>query len=98
MAPECIAEQKYSTKSDVWSYGVLCYEVLERQEPWKGQQLGQVMPVLPQVIISVTTQQGHVPISPNYPRAIQKIMTKCFRFSPEERVSFRSILKTLATA
>ena len=27
MAPECIHERKYSSKSDVWSYGVLCWEV-----------------------------------------------------------------------
>jgi serine/threonine protein kinase len=27
MAPECIQDRKYSSKSDVWSYGVLCWEV-----------------------------------------------------------------------
>ena len=27
MAPEAIKEGKYSSKSDVWAFGVLCYEV-----------------------------------------------------------------------
>lgn len=27
MAPESIIDRKYSIKSDVWSFGVLCWEV-----------------------------------------------------------------------
>ncbi len=27
MAPEAIREAKYTIKSDVWAFGVLCYEV-----------------------------------------------------------------------
>jgi serine/threonine protein kinase len=27
MAPEAIKEAKYTIKSDVWAFGVLCYEV-----------------------------------------------------------------------
>ncbi len=27
MAPETVLEAKYSAKSDVWAFGVLCYEV-----------------------------------------------------------------------
>lgn len=27
-APECLLEQRYSTASDVWAFGVLMYEVL----------------------------------------------------------------------
>ena len=27
-APECLTEQRYSHKSDVWSYGITMYEIL----------------------------------------------------------------------
>lgn len=36
MAPESINSKKYSTKSDVWSYGVVLFEILYRSEPFPG--------------------------------------------------------------
>jgi c-src tyrosine kinase len=34
MAIEALRERKYSTKSDVWSYGVVMWELLCRSEPY----------------------------------------------------------------
>ncbi len=36
MAPEVIKNQTCSKASDVWSYGVLLWELLTRQTPYKG--------------------------------------------------------------
>ncbi len=38
-APESIKSMEYSRKSDVWSFGVLCWEVLAEEEPHKGLDL-----------------------------------------------------------
>ncbi len=36
MAPESLTKKQYSTKSDVWSFGVTLYEIMARNEPWPG--------------------------------------------------------------
>jgi serine/threonine protein kinase len=34
MAPEALEKKKYSEKSDVWSFGVTCYEILTQNQPY----------------------------------------------------------------
>jgi serine/threonine protein kinase len=36
MAPEALKERKYSTKSDVWSFGVVVWEVVHKEDPYPG--------------------------------------------------------------
>ena len=34
MAPECIKSNKYSTKSDIWAFGVTIVEILSHKQPY----------------------------------------------------------------
>ena len=36
MAPEVIASQKYSEKADVFSYGIILWQIASRQPPFKS--------------------------------------------------------------
>lgn len=38
MAPESILHNIYSFKSDTFSFGVVCYEVMSRKEPYVSQE------------------------------------------------------------
>jgi len=38
MAPEVIASQKYSEKADVFSYGIILWEIASREPPFKSNQ------------------------------------------------------------
>lgn len=36
MAPESLTNRVYSKKSDVFSYGVVLYEITTQEAPWNG--------------------------------------------------------------
>lgn len=39
MAPESLWEREYSTLSDVWSFGVVIYEIYSGEDPYGGKIL-----------------------------------------------------------
>lgn len=88
MAPECF-KQIYSTKSDVWSFGCLLYEILARKPPHhESRDLFE---------LAVNIRDHHVKpeIDPNWDAPYVKIMKRCWRSVPEERPSFLKISQIL---
>jgi serine/threonine-protein kinase ULK/ATG1 len=39
MAPQLLKQQKYTTKCDIWSIGVIYYELLTKRLPWEGNSV-----------------------------------------------------------
>lgn len=42
MAPEVLASDKYAEKADVFSFAIVCWEVLSRSCPYEGMSQIQV--------------------------------------------------------
>ncbi len=81
MAPESISEKRFSTASDVWSYGVLLWEMFHPKEmPYS--RLDNI-----QLIIEVS-KGTTLPVPKECPAIVAKIMRACWRFSPAKRPSF----------
>ncbi|GAB1609486.1 mitogen-activated protein kinase kinase kinase 11-like isoform X1 [Argonauta hians] len=88
MAPEVIKMSKFSKNSDVWSYGVVLWELLTGETPYKGiDALG--------VAYGVAVNKLTLPLPSTCPAMFSELMTHCWRQEPHERPSFWQILKHL---
>ncbi|XP_018415115.1 PREDICTED: tyrosine-protein kinase Srms [Nanorana parkeri] len=87
-APEALSFCKYSTKSDVWSFGVLMYEVYTFGEtPYKGWNNRDVF---------TKVSRGYRLPQPAYCRLeMYNLMLLCWEDKPEERPSFQELVEKL---
>jgi len=77
MAPESIKRKEYSKKSDIWTFGVVIWEVVTRQEPYEGEDLMELA-------LSIRDTGRHLQI-PDCEPIFQSIMNQCFKNEPRDR-------------
>ncbi|XP_056129364.1 tyrosine-protein kinase ITK/TSK [Lampris incognitus] len=89
-APEVIRYSKFSSKSDVWSFGVLMWEVYsEGRMPYEHRTNAEVVDSL---------NAGLRLLKPRLaPDDIQQLMEWCWKEKPEDRPSFALLLHELAS-
>lgn len=83
-APEGLAYNRFSTKSDVWSFGVLLWEVCTHGlSPYAGMELTQIYDKL---------ESGYRMEKPeNCPANFYDLMLKCWSWEAEKRPTFKEI-------
>ncbi|XP_049751225.1 tyrosine-protein kinase SYK isoform X3 [Elephas maximus indicus] len=84
-APECINYYKFSSKSDVWSFGVLMWEAFSYgQKPYRGMKGSEV---------SVMLEKGErMGCPPGCPREMYELMTLCWTYEDNSRTGLGSTL------
>jgi len=89
MAPECLKLRQYSEKSDVWSFGVTCWEIINQEEPYPKQDAYLIS-------VQVLTEKKFPTLPPkdDFPK-IHKVMASCFTYLPDKRPTFQEICKKL---
>ncbi len=92
LAPECLdlERNEYSTHSDVWSYGVLLWEMFTLGE--------EPFPELKKYPLRLLykLRQGDRLMAPNYtPPSICGLMSDCWKMEPSERPTFDEIVGLL---
>ncbi|XP_004584490.2 mitogen-activated protein kinase kinase kinase 9 [Ochotona princeps] len=90
MAPEVIRASMFSKGSDVWSYGVLLWELLTGEVPFRGID-GLA------VAYGVAMNKLALPIPSTCPEPFARLMEDCWNPDPHSRPSFTSILDQLTT-
>ncbi|KAJ8403334.1 hypothetical protein AAFF_G00351060 [Aldrovandia affinis] len=88
MAPEVIQSLPVSETCDTYSYGVVLWEMLTREIPFKGLEGLQVAWL-------VVEKNERLTIPSCCPTSFAELMRKCWLTDPRERPVFKQILMTL---
>uniref|UniRef100_A0A3Q3WWU3 Tyrosine-protein kinase n=1 Tax=Mola mola TaxID=94237 RepID=A0A3Q3WWU3_MOLML len=89
-APEAAIYQRFSVKSDVWSFGVLLYEMMSRGKmPYEGKSNKEVLDLL--------RSGSRLPCPTRCPQNIYRIMMDCWASEPSKRPSFHALHSQLDT-
>jgi NIMA (never in mitosis gene a)-related kinase len=85
LSPEIVSNKPYSFKSDIWSLGVLLYEMCALRMPFNAQSLPK---------LSLNILKGlYNPIPTHFSPALKSLVTSLLQVDPNKRPSIREILK-----
>lgn len=89
MAPECLSEQKFTTKSDVWSFGIVLWEVM-------NYCLSDPYDKVPHYMMSEHLRAGNRLEKPQYcPNEVYALMKECWKLDVKERPTFHDCKSSL---
>uniref|UniRef100_A0A3P9ALU3 Tyrosine-protein kinase n=1 Tax=Esox lucius TaxID=8010 RepID=A0A3P9ALU3_ESOLU len=88
-APEALKKEKFSTRSDIWSYGVLLWETFSYgRQPYPKMSLKEV---------KEQVEQGYRMEAPDgCPPSVYALMRCCWEAEPKKRPSFHKLQEKLA--
>ncbi|XP_015121715.1 mitogen-activated protein kinase kinase kinase 13 isoform X3 [Diachasma alloeum] len=84
MAPEIIRNEPCSEKVDIWSYGVVLWELLSGEVPYKDVDSSAI-------IWGVGNNSLHLPIPASCPEGYKLLVQQCWAAKPRNRPSFKHI-------
>ena len=84
LSPEIIENKPYDAKSDIWSLGVLLYEMMTFKMPFNANSLPN---------LSLKIMRGNYPPPPSlYTRDLREIVIRCLKVNPSGRPRIQEIL------
>ncbi|KAK6173233.1 hypothetical protein SNE40_016722 [Patella caerulea] len=87
MAPELLFNGEITVKADVYSFGIILWEMLTRKHPYESCSVFQILE---------RVRLNKRPEIPDFcPNELKELMEKCWHQKPSQRPIFRDILKTM---
>lgn len=91
MAPEVLKAEPATAKADIYSFGVLLFEMYTGKLPWENLSL-------PQVVTKVIVEKHQLEVPPSVPKRIQNIISLCTQADPADRPDAPTVLRLLRKA
>ncbi|PPR91599.1 hypothetical protein GOBAR_AA29073 [Gossypium barbadense] len=88
MAPEVLRNEPSNEKSDVFSFGVILWELMTVSSPWNNLNSLQVVGVVGFMDRRLELPEGLDP-------QIESIISDCWQSNPENRPSFEDIINRM---
>jgi serine/threonine protein kinase len=90
MAPEVIRHEAYSQTADVYSFSILMWQLLTREDPFEGKS--QI-----EAAAAVAMESARPPFHAETPDSIVRLIQACWSDDPRKRLPFDKISETLAS-
>ena len=88
MAPEVLENQPYTIKADVYSFGIVLWEILSREPPFANHTPHQII----YGVINNKERPSLDKIPPECPKELIIIMRACWEQNPLSRPSFGDVI------
>lgn len=85
--PEIVLGETYTNKVDVYAFGVLLFEIITREEPFKGMR--------PMELMKYILSEKRPSIPDTVSAFMKALIEKCWHQEPEHRPTFADILKLI---
>lgn len=92
-APECIQDDDYSIKSDVFSYGVLVWELFTHSKSLPHSNISN-----DNFVNALQNNKLEWKVADNTPEDLRKILSSCWNIYPKERPSFSQLVNALTSS
>ncbi len=89
IAPEALTRRVVDEKSDIYSFGVTCYEMLTFHKPFEGDKIEAVRSMQIDPAIPPTRLRQH---NPAVPAALESMVLKCLAKQPSDRYPSMSLV------
>lgn len=85
LAPEVVEQRPYSLPADIWSLGVILYEMMALKKPFTGGSLE---------MLALKIARGVYPEAPNnYGYGLRGLLKKMLVVDPTHRITIEKVLK-----